>query len=152
MLHFCQPPCNHLFPSKTMFMYVFFFPGRKSSLWLCVWCECRWVPLYACPAEPDEHPRSLTWLCCKCFGLLPAAHGDPVLFCSHLLTTVSTSAWQQESSEGQWVRIDMKMFCKWLPSEFYLPKLWRMTPFCVGENGQSGRGRSVLEKCDIQSL
>ncbi|XP_075276883.1 protein YIPF7 isoform X3 [Opisthocomus hoazin] len=60
---------------------------RKSSFRLCVWHECRWVLCYACPSQPDEHPRSLAWLRCKCLGLLPAAHGDFVLFCSCLLAT-----------------------------------------------------------------
>uniref|UniRef100_A0A8C9FER4 Yip1 domain family member 7 n=1 Tax=Pavo cristatus TaxID=9049 RepID=A0A8C9FER4_PAVCR len=28
VLHFWQPPCNHLFPSNIMFMYVFFQAGK----------------------------------------------------------------------------------------------------------------------------
>ncbi|XP_039554948.1 protein YIPF7 isoform X2 [Passer montanus] len=60
--------------------------GRESSFWLRVWDECHGVPCHACPAQPDECLRSLTRLRRKRPGLLPAAHGHPVLFCSCLLT------------------------------------------------------------------
>jgi len=92
--------CGHLLTSDASWLLIF-IPGRKSSFRLCVWHECRWVLCYACPSQPDEHPRSLAWLRCKCLGLLPAAHGDFVLFCSCLLATVSTGLWQQESYGGQ---------------------------------------------------
>ncbi|XP_072784233.1 protein YIPF7 isoform X6 [Taeniopygia guttata] len=59
--------------------------GRKSSFWLRVWDERHRVPCHARPAEPDERLGSLARLRRECPGLLPAAHGHPVLFCSCLL-------------------------------------------------------------------
>lgn len=117
-----SPPSFNLFFTSNTYLLIF-FPGRKSSLWLCVWCECHWVPCYTCTTEPDEHLWSLTWLRCKCFGILPATHGDSVHFCSCLLTTVSISAWQQDSYEAQNVRrlVSCKTFWKQLSSEFGLP-------------------------------
>ncbi|XP_072784230.1 protein YIPF7 isoform X2 [Taeniopygia guttata] len=61
------------------------FSGRKSSFWLRVWDERHRVPCHARPAEPDERLGSLARLRRECPGLLPAAHGHPVLFCSCLL-------------------------------------------------------------------
>ncbi|XP_054370750.1 protein YIPF7 isoform X2 [Molothrus ater] len=85
-----QPACSPDAPSQLGYVDGFdeeppLLEGRESSFWLRVRDECYRVPCHACPAEPDERLGSLSWLCCKCAGLLPAAHGHPVLCCSSLL-------------------------------------------------------------------
>ena len=88
---FCEAQIE---PARKTCYKQHFYPcsGRQSSLWLHLWNQCHVLCGGVPAAQHDELPGRVLWLCGQHTGLLSAAHGGPLRYCSLCLFTVSTNA------------------------------------------------------------